>query len=109
MKCLFDDDIDCINATYINKKIFKYLEDEYKIDLSETISISFSTFLKTKGYESSISIFYYDHIFAEVCIESNVSLPDDIANEIEREALLNLKETDAIFFIIRSEYDNDEL
>lgn len=99
LKSQDDDEGDC--ATYVNPKLFVMLEEENDIDLEETIAMSFRNYLVEKGYHNpQISIFYREDVFAELLIETDKHLSEDVIDDIENDALLSLYEN-IIYFKYR--------
>ncbi len=101
-------------TTYLNPEIFKLLESENEINMKDTITLSFEEHLKHNGYlNPKVSLDFFQNKYAEICITLNSDLDDDIIEEIEDNALLNLYDDEVIFFIFREnkqnyEYDVDQ-
>lgn len=105
------EDEECLEAVYINQKIFEQIEKDNDIDLKKTIELSFAAFLKKEGYPNpKISVIFYEDVYAEVYIETFFPLSNYVIHEIEEQAHLNLysssseKEThdEMIFFVLRT-------
>jgi hypothetical protein len=102
------DDNEYINAVYVNNKILENIEKENDIDLGKTIELSFSSFLKKRGYDNvKIGIEFYENVFGEVVIYSNKEITNEIIQEIEENAILNVNTNDIIFFIHREKFTDD--
>jgi len=95
-----DRDEDESSALNLDSKYISMLEKDNHIDIGNTIALSFQTFLERKDYTSEIRLVYHENHYAEVEITTHKELTQDIIEEIEDEAVLNL-EKDSIFFIFR--------
>lgn len=101
-----DEDEDGSYALNLNPKYISMLEEENDIDIGNTIALSFQTFLERKDYTSEIRLVYHEDYYAEVEITTHTELTQDIIEEIEDEAVLNL-DKDNIFFIFRKSQEVD--
>jgi len=107
------EDLECFNAIHINKDTFSEIELENDIDLKETIKISFTNFLKDKGYDVKVEVDFYDELFAEMKIYTNNKLDEKTVNEIDFSAKLNVSskkfDNSTIFFILKCVNEEDDV
>ena len=92
------DDYDNNEPVYIGKKMFNELEIINDIDLKETLNISFSSFLKIKGYNVKTDLYFYENKYAEVVIYTNKPIDTNIIEQIEEDAILEVNSNDLIYF-----------
>jgi hypothetical protein len=92
------DDYDNNEPVYIGKKMFNELEIINDIDLKETLNISFSSFLKIKGYNVKTDLYFYENKYAEVVIYTNKPIDINIIEQIEEDAILEVNSNDLIYF-----------
>lgn len=108
-----EEDLECFNAIHINQDTFSEIEIENDLDLRETIIISFTNFLKNKGYDVKVDVDFYDKLFAEMKIYTNKKLDEKTINEIDFSAKLNIEckkfNKSTIFFILRCVNEEDDI